>query len=77
MEYDNLKKSSVETHRLRATGGDALSERSRRIENIIGRRFVPNASRTCIYIRSDSKRDFTLVPIVGNNSNVRIGFHMT
>jgi len=41
-----------------------------RIGSITGR-FVPNAKRICIYIRSDSTNNFISFKIIGNDSKAR------
>jgi len=58
----------------------AESVRRRGIGSMIGR-FVPNAKRTCTYIRIDSTNNFISFEIIGNDSNDSmkskgIGFHM-
>ena len=45
--------------------------RSHGTVSIIGSRFVPNARRTCTYIRSVSTSNFTSFKIIGNYSKTR------
>jgi len=60
-----LKKSAIETHRLLVEAYIRYG-----IGSIIGR-FVPNAKRTCTYIRSDSTNNFISFKIVENDSKAR------
>jgi len=45
------------------------------LEALLDEEFVPNAKRTCTYIRSDSTNNFISFEIIGNDSKAReLGF---